>query len=99
MKEIIPQERYETIRQEISRLLSERKFSAAALSKQIRKPEKEIYDHLDQLNKSGILLVTPAECGECGYRFEHRERAKKPGKCPKCKSTHIEQPLFSLKAK
>jgi len=99
MKEMIPQERYETIRQDIVRLLSQRKFSVSVLSKQIRKSEKEIYDHLDQIKKSAALRVTPAACNDCGYQFEHRERSKKPGKCPKCKSTHIEQPLFSMTSK
>lgn len=97
MKAAIPQERHETIRQELIRLLSERKFSANALSRQIGKSEKEIYDHLDQLQKTGDLVMIPAECADCGYKFAGRERAKKPSKCPKCRSTHIDQPLFAIK--
>ena len=96
MKEIIPKERNETIRQELMRLLEGNQLSASDLSKEIRKSEKEIYDHLEQIKRSGLLIIIPARCNDCGYIFEKRDRPKKPGKCPRCKGTHIEQPLFSI---
>ena len=96
MKEIIPQERNATIRQELMRLLAGSQLSVSVLSKEIRKSEKEIYDHLEQIKRSGLLLIIPARCNDCGYLFEKRARPKKPSKCPKCKGTHIEQPLFSI---
>ncbi|MDP2645248.1 MAG: hypothetical protein Q8P24_09935 [Desulfobacterales bacterium] len=73
------------------------KYSSGSLSKIIGESEKEIYDHLAELKKSGVLIVDPAECRKCGFVFEDRERVKKPGKCPKCKSTFIEAPLFSAR--
>lgn len=98
MKEFIPEERSETIRQELLRLLADRQLSASVLSKEVRKSEKEIYDHLEQMNKTGVLIIIPAECRNCGYIFAQRDRAGKPGKCPKCKGTHIEPPLFTIAA-
>lgn len=96
MKEIIPIERYETVRQEIIKLLQERKLTASALSKITRKPEKEVYAHLEQIKKSGVLSIIPAECSDCGFKFKDRDRANKPGKCPQCKSTFITPPLFTV---
>lgn len=96
MKEIIPIERYETVRQEIIKLLQETRLAASALSKMTRKSEKEIYSHLEQIKKSGVLSIIPAECSDCGFKFKDRERTNKPGKCPKCKSTFITPPLFTM---
>ena len=96
MKEIIPTERHETIRQEIVKLLQERSLAANALSKLTRRREKEIYSHLEQIKKSGALAIIPAECSDCGFKFKDRDRANKPGKCPKCKGTFITPPLFTM---
>ena len=97
MKEIIPQERHETIRQEIIRLLDGNRLPVGVLSKEVRLSEREIYAHLEQIKRSGLLLIIPAECDDCGFVFAGRDRVKKPGKCPRCRSTHIEPPLFNLK--
>jgi len=95
-KEIIPRERSETIRQELMHLLNGRHLPISALSREIRLSEKEIHSHLEQMQRTGILNIYPARCSGCGYVFEKRDRPKKPGKCPRCKGTHIEPPLFSI---
>ena len=99
MKETIPKERFETVRQEIIRLLEGRKLPVSAISKEIGKSEREIIDHLDQIGRSGILIIFPAECANCGFTFRDRHRSRKPGKCPSCKSTHIYPPAFTVKLK
>ena len=98
MKETIPQERTETVRQEIIRLLDGQTFSVGGISKEVRQSEKEVAEHLDQIGRSGLLTIIPAECNGCGFVFKKRKRPSKPGKCPVCRSTHISQPLFTLKA-
>lgn len=95
-KEIIPRERSATIRQELMHLLADRHLPVNALSREIRLSEKEIHSHLEQMQRTGILNITPARCCNCGYIFAKRDKLKKPGKCPQCKGTHIEQPLFSI---
>lgn len=95
-KEIIPRERNETIRQELMRLLTGRHLPVNALSRVIHLSEKEIHSHLEQMQRTGILIMTPARCRDCGYVFEKRVRPKKPGKCPRCRGSHIESPLFSI---
>ena len=97
--ETIPQERNETIRQEITRMLDGCRLPVNAISKEVRKSEKEVTDHLDQINRSGLLIIISAECDDCGFVFKDRKRIKKPGKCPRCRSTRINQPLFTVKTK
>ena len=98
MKEAIPQERFETVRQGIIRLLKGRKLPVSAISKEIGASEREVNDHLDQIGKSGILIIIPAECADCGFVFRGRDRSRKPGKCPSCRSTHIYPPAFTVKS-
>ena len=98
-KETIPEERHETIRQELLRLLEGRELPAGVLSKEVRKSEKEIYEYLEQIGRTAALIIIPAECRDCGFVFAKRKRPKKPGKCPICKGTHIDQPLFSIASK
>lgn len=95
-KEIIPRERSATIRQELMYLLAGRHLPVTTLSQEIHLSEKEIYSHLEQMQRTGILNISPARCCGCGYIFSKRNRLKKPGKCPRCKGTYIEQPLFSV---
>ena len=95
-QEKIPEERNETIRQEVLKLLECGELTVGELSKQIRKSEKELYDHLEHLLLgSKSIVIIPTECLKCGYIFEKRKKVKKPGKCPKCKGTYIEQPMFT----
>ncbi|OZG75011.1 transcriptional regulator [Hahella sp. CCB-MM4] len=89
-----PEQRNITIRKEIQSLLNEGEYSVSELSKLVRKSEKDVCDHLEHLLRSGSALVHPARCLKCDFQFEDRHKAKKPGKCPKCKSTHIEAPTF-----
>jgi predicted Zn-ribbon and HTH transcriptional regulator len=98
MKEIIPKAYHETVRQAIINQLQGRQLTAGALSKEIGRPEKEIYDHLEQIKRTVSLVTIPAECNACGYQFKDREKARKPSKCPKCKGTYINQPSFSIKS-
>ena len=93
----LPPERSLTLRQALIDLLAERPLSVSALSRILGRSEKELYDPLEQLGATGTLLIVPATCSQCGYRFIARERAKKPGKCPQCKGSRIEAPLFSIR--
>ena len=41
-------------------------------------------------------VIVPARCRHCGFTFGE-DKLRKPGKCPKCKSTWIHEPLISIK--
>ncbi len=96
----VPVERYDTVRREIIYLLEGRMLSAKDISVNIGISIREVYEHLDHIQKtlnvkSRRLFVTPAECKKCGFIFRKRERLRRPGKCPVCRSESIEEPLFS----
>lgn len=96
-----PVERYETIRQYIAALLEEGTYSAKEISQIIKIPEKDVCGHLEHLQRTLIridrrLEVISASCKHCGFIFKKRERLTKPGKCPTCRSIHIQAPLFHI---
>ena len=95
-RQTIPQERTQTIRQEIIELLKKERLSVRDLSQIVGRPEKEINAQLSQIGKSVNLEMEEPECIKCGFVFERKGKTKKPGKCPKCRSTRISSPLFMI---
>jgi len=97
-KPFIPAQRQETVRQSIITLLEGRTLSAKEISADVRVSEKDVYEHLEHIQKKKTvrLSVSPAECRKCGYKFIKRERLKKPGRCPLCKRESIQEPLFGI---
>jgi len=96
-------EEYEpqTIRQRMLSLLGEREMSARELSQALGIKEREVYDHLNHIARSvaaqgGRLAVVPLRCLACGYVFEERRRFTRPSRCPRCKKSHIETPVYHL---
>jgi predicted Zn-ribbon and HTH transcriptional regulator len=74
------------------------------LSAELRVSEKEVYGHLEHIQKSVQrkefnLVVSPAICQKCGFVFRKRDRLTKPGKCPVCRGEKIQEPLFSIERK
>lgn len=91
-----------TIRQQLLDLLSRNAMDSRTLSQQLSITEKEVLSHLPHLSRSAKskgrrLKIHPAECLKCGFRFEARTRFTKPGRCPRCRETHLAPPLFSIK--
>lgn len=100
----VPDERRQTLRRTILDLLEGRSFSAREISAEAGIPEREVYEHLEHIQRSvdrkaATLVVTPAECKKCGFVFSKRERLKKPGRCPACRGEAIKEPLFSIRRK
>lgn len=90
-----------TIRQHMAARLATGWASAKELSALLHIGEKEVYDHLGHIEKSaprsgGMLVVQPAVCRDCGFVFKKRGRLTKPGSCPLCRGTFVEEPLFRL---
>ncbi len=92
----IPPARSRTIRQQLVDCLRSGPVSIGALSAEIGLSEKQLQDHLDDLHRQVKLVMVPARCAKCGFEFKTRRRTRKPGKCPRCRSTYIEEPLYSL---
>ncbi len=101
-KPFVPAERQETVRQNIISVIKGRTLSARGISAEVKVSEKEVYGHLEHIQKTvnkkeHNFMVTPAECRKCGFVFRKRDRLKKPGKCPVCNSELIQEPLFSIR--
>ncbi len=103
-KPIVLADRKETVRRRILSLLSGRPLTARQISAEVGIPEKEAYAHLPHVKRTvarlgGRLVVTPAECRQCGYVFRKRERPNRPGRCPVCRGESISEPLFAVLAR
>lgn len=97
-----PAEQSGTIRHRIRGVLEDRPCSAREISLAVRRPEKEVANHLEHLRKSlrseGLRLVMiPAECRGCGFLFRKRERLRPPGRCPLCRGEAISDPIFRIR--
>ena len=92
-----------TLRQQIAAHLVRSPLSAGELSNILRIREKEIYTHLEHLkrslaNQKKRLIVLPFCCLRCGFVFKNRSRFTRPGRCPRCKGTYLENPLFEIRS-
>ena len=90
-----------TIRQQIFSHLCEAGRTARELSQMVGIPEKEVTVHLGHIGKTAAargktLIIRPFECLSCGFLFTERKRFTRPGRCPECRSTHIESPVFRI---
>jgi transcriptional regulator len=96
-----PPERHATVRAALEAELRKGPASARDLSTAVGIREKDVAEHLEHVEHSARargerLLVEPATCGDCGFRFEGRRRLTRPGACPECRGTRLDPPLFSL---
>jgi len=98
----IPVERQETIRQKIVSLLKDKTLTVKDISFYAMIPLKDVCEHLEHIQKNKRdyrLDMTPARCKKCGFVFKKRDKLATPGKCPVCRGSLIEEPLFSIKIK
>jgi predicted Zn-ribbon and HTH transcriptional regulator len=90
-----------TNRQKLAALLERQPWRARDLSRQLAIKERDVYDHLSHIQRSAAaagktLHVTPCSCRRCGFVFKNRRRLTRPGRCPECRSTYIEPPVFKI---
>lgn len=90
-----------TVRQRINELLSRSQMDARALSQALGVKEKDIIGHLSHLarsvqNRGQKLLISGCGCLDCGFEFKDRRRFTRPGRCPRCRSTHLSVPEFRI---
>jgi predicted Zn-ribbon and HTH transcriptional regulator len=96
-----PREQTQTLRQSILDCLEEGPLTARELSALVHIREKDVAPHLEHLEKSlrrsgKRLVIEPAECLQCGFRFEKRRRFTRPSACPRCRCQRIDPPVFRL---
>ena len=91
----------QTIRQQMITLLSEREMGARELSQAMGIREKDVYEHLSHIARSAAaqrkrLIIVPFRCLACGYVFQDRKRFTRPGRCPCCKKSRVQQPTYRI---
>jgi predicted Zn-ribbon and HTH transcriptional regulator len=91
-----------TVRQQIIDLLSSEELTVRDISQTVRIPEKEVVDHLSHIERSmqrigKKLVIDPYRCLSCGFVFEKRSRLTKPGRCPRCRKSHLQTAHYSIK--
>ncbi len=96
-----PSEETETIRHRILSLLSQGPCNTKEISAAVRRPEREIGEHLEHLRRTlraegRRLERVPARCRDCGFVFRKRHRLSSPGRCPVCKGEFISDPSFRV---
>ncbi len=90
-----------TIRRQMIDLLSQEEMTDRDLSQALGIPEKDVYGHLSHIARSLAPLgkkvrITPVRCLVCGYVFRDRKRWSRPGRCPRCKESHLQRPSYSV---
>ena len=95
------EERPLSVRQRMLALLSEREMTARELSQALGIREREVFDHLSHVARTvaaqgGRVTVLPVLCLSCGWVFEERKRFTRPSRCPRCKKSHLETPVYRL---
>jgi predicted Zn-ribbon and HTH transcriptional regulator len=96
-----PHNTVKTTRQQMIVLLSENDMSARDLSQAMGIREKEVYEHLPHIERSLAVqrkkvIIRPSTCLTCGYVFKDRRRFTRPSRCPRCKKSHLQEPLYRV---
>ncbi len=91
-----------TIRQEIMDLLGEEELNAMDLSQLLGIPEKEVFEHLEHVARTAKVhgrkfIIQPFLCLKCGFSFKDRNRLSRPGRCPRCRESHIRMATYSIR--
>lgn len=87
-------------RKDLIDLLLDNPRSVRELAEDLEEPPARIADDLGHLlqslrNMPYRAAVRPARCRHCGFVFRE-DKLRKPGKCPKCKGTWIEDPRIAI---
>jgi predicted Zn-ribbon and HTH transcriptional regulator len=91
----------QTLRRHMMALLHEQERDARDLAQALGLKEKEVYEHLAHVERSvtaagGKFIVNPSHCLLCGYVFEKRRKLTRPSRCPHCRRSKLQSPLFRI---
>ena len=87
-------------RKDLITLLQDNPLSLKDIAVLLEMTPRDVEDDLRHLIKTlkhseYRLRVIPAQCRKCGFVFD-REKLHKPGKCPQCHETWIQEPLLEI---
>jgi len=87
-------------RKDLNHILLDNPMSLAEIAHLLDMWPKDLEDDLHHLQKSlkhseYRLVIHPACCRKCDFKFK-KEKLHKPGKCPRCHETWIQEPLLEV---
>lgn len=87
-------------RKQLMAVLAAEPRTASSLARELGLHRRELEDDLRHLVRSARaaghrVIVEPARCKSCGFLFDE-DRLSKPGKCPRCRSTWVFEPLLRI---
>ncbi len=90
-----------TLRRQIIQMLLQEAMTALDISQAVHVSEKDVYRHLAHIEKTVAgqgrkLVLTPCSCQACGFTFKERRRLTRPGRCPRCRESRIDHPVFRV---
>jgi beta-phosphoglucomutase family hydrolase len=90
-------------RKDLMQMLSHKPMSINEIARLLELGAREIEEDVRHLIKSlrhssQRIVVTPAQCRKCGFVFA-QNKLRKPGKCPSCHGTWIEEPMLHVERK
>jgi predicted Zn-ribbon and HTH transcriptional regulator len=90
-------------RKDLVTLLQGNQMTLVEMAHELDVLPRDLEDDIRHLRKSmkhtaDQFVVTPARCRKCGFVF-HKDKLHKPGKCPQCHGTWIQEPLMSIVSK
>lgn len=90
-------------RKDLIPMLLEHPMTVTEISRFADQPGKDTVEDLEHLLQSlkhmeYKAVIEVATCKKCGFAFGE-DKLRKPGKCPKCKSSWITEPRIKLTRK
>lgn len=89
-----------TRRQHIVDLLRQKRWSVHDLAKEFEVKVSIILDDLEHIRRSASsrykMLIFPAECNDCGFKFKERSKFTTPSRCPRCKREWISPTMMKI---
>ncbi len=88
-----------TRREQIIQILTKEEKSAQQLANDFHVELFEILEDLKHIKysiKPKKLVMKPAQCRKCRFKFKERSKVKTPSKCPRCRSEWITASLFRV---
>ena len=85
-------------------ILRQEEMNALEISQSVGIGDKEVALHLEHIirtlrKKEQKLVFAPYTCLGCGYHFTDRKRLQRPGRCPRCKGSHLKMATYHIAPK
>lgn len=82
-------------RKDLIPLLQDRPLTVGEIAALVDEHPRDVAADLEHLFKSlrnepYRVVIIPAQCRKCGFEF-HRDKLRKPGRCPRCKQSRIDE--------